>query len=133
MRMKDRNKQTLTLEDRVQRLEIGNLYKSVTHRLLQIYDEQRLKDKVSQQGLDSTSGPAVDSGAQGFLHVRDLAKRLGKSRKWIYANAARLGGSRVGRSWIFSEEALRNALLGQATAEVAGARPLARTKIQKRI
>jgi len=88
---------------------------------------------LAPQGLDSAAELAVDSQAPfPILRVRDLAIRLKKSAKWIYAHAEELGGTRVGRSWIFSEESVSNALLGQERS-LAGDRPVARTKIQKSV
>ena len=86
---------------------------------------------LAPQGLDSAAQLAVDSRAHfPILRVRDLVMRFKKSSKWIYAHAEELGGTRVGRSWIFSEESVSNALLGQERS-LAGNRPVARAKIQK--
>lgn len=121
----------VSLEDRITRLEMGNLYRCLTRRLIQIYDEQRLQEKIRHQGLDSALSSAVESqGHPKPLRVRDLAKRLQKSAKWIYAHAGELGGTRVGRSWIFIEEAFQNAILGQERS-LAGTGEVGRAKVQK--
>ena len=49
----------------------------------------------------------------------EIATQLKKSLSWVYANAPALGASRIGGSWIFSEEGLQDAL--QAGQEVARA------------
>jgi hypothetical protein len=40
-----------------------------------------------------------------------------KSVRWVYGNAAALGGVKVGGSWIFTEEGLVNALQGAGRLE----------------
>ena len=94
MSLKEQKREILTLKDRVTRLEIIHLYRSVTHRLLQIYDEQRAQERIMHKGLDPALDLAVDSQAPRIFHAKDLAKRLKKSVKWIYAHAVELGGAR---------------------------------------
>ena len=123
--MKNNSTPKLTLEDRVQRLEITDLYRSVTRRLLEVYEEQRREEKLAQEG-DDARPPKV-------LHVKDLARVLKKSPKWIYGNADRLGGARVGRSWVFTQEGLESALLGQGQTTVAGDSPIQRAEKEKSV
>ena len=40
----------------------------------------------------------------------EIADMLGKSKTWVYRNALELGASRIGGSWIFTQEGLENAL-----------------------
>jgi hypothetical protein len=44
------------------------------------------------------------------ITAKDVGQRLRKSFKWVYQNAAALGALRIGRSVIFTEEALADAL-----------------------
>jgi hypothetical protein len=52
--------------------------------------------------------------------IKEVAKRLDKSLGWVYLNAMALGGTKIGGSWIFTEEGLENALLRQEQKEVEG-------------
>ena len=44
------------------------------------------------------------------LKPKDIADMLGKSVTWVYRNARELGASRIGGSWIFTQEGLEYAL-----------------------
>ena len=44
------------------------------------------------------------------ISALDISTRLHKSLKWVYTHAGDLGASRIGRSVIFTEEGLENAL-----------------------
>ena len=95
-------------------------------------DEQCLQERIIQKGLEPGLDSAVHCHARlKVLHVRDLAARLKRSPKWVYAHGVELGGTRVGRSWIFTEEGLEIALLGQRQEPMARDRQMERTKIQK--
>jgi hypothetical protein len=107
------------------------LLQPVVARLLQIDDERRLRERIDGQGLDLGLASALGSQAPRIFYAKDLVKPLKKSLKWIYHHAEELGGTRIGRTWIFSEEAIRNALLGQGQTVVAGDRSMARTKVQE--
>ena len=71
----DHAKAKPTLEDRVQRLEIGSLYRSVTHRLIQIYDEQREHATASrpQDSVHPLVAEQVVPGAEPAFWVHEAA------------------------------------------------------------
>ncbi len=50
------------------------------------------------------------SSPEDFISAIDLARMLGKSPSWCYANAAELGASRIGGSIIFRRSTLKEAL-----------------------
>jgi hypothetical protein len=127
--LKNKNTPKLTLEDRVQRLEIASLYRSVTRRLLEVYEEQRREEKLAQEGIE----PADGSNTPRVLHVKDLASIVQKSAKWLYQHAPQLGGKKFGGAWVFTKEGLESALLGQGSATVAGDSPIQKTKMEKSV
>jgi hypothetical protein len=45
-----------------------------------------------------------------FLKAQDIAKKLDKSIKWVYAHAYELGGCKIGGSYIFTKEGFENAI-----------------------
>ncbi len=45
------------------------------------------------------------------LKAEQVAEILQASVRWVYAHAAELGASHIGRKWIFTEEGLHEALL----------------------
>jgi len=45
-----------------------------------------------------------------ILSPKEIAKKLKKSLRWVYSNAANLGAARIGGSWIFTEEGLIDGL-----------------------
>ena len=47
----------------------------------------------------------------------EIAKHLNKSLQWVYHNAGALGAVRIGKSWIFTEEGLKNAIQGKREME----------------
>jgi hypothetical protein len=49
-----------------------------------------------------------------ILPAKQVAKLMGKNLRWVYANAPRLGGLKIGGSWIFTRGNLDNALTMQA-------------------
>ena len=72
----------LTLEDRIQRLEISNMYRAVTHRLIHIYDEQR-----AERAKDAVPGASpAEQGVQDGISfgVREAARALGCSTKTVH-------------------------------------------------
>ena len=59
--------------------------------------------------------------AAGLLEVltsEEVASVLRRSRSWVLANAAALGASRIGGSWIFTKEGLNRALLRSRSMEI---------------
>ncbi len=66
-----------TLEDRVLRLEISNLYRTVTRRLLEIYDEQR-QHATDVRGHGDPVQPSVGEkavhGPDGLVEDKDAAR-----------------------------------------------------------
>lgn len=44
------------------------------------------------------------------LTPKEIADLLGKSTSWVYDNASKLGGVKIGGSWIFTEEGLKAVL-----------------------
>jgi hypothetical protein len=59
-------------------------------------EKSRINDQQAQDG-PITLDPKV------------LAARLGKSLRWVYDYATELGAVKVGRTWLFTEEGLRDA------------------------
>lgn len=49
-----------------------------------------------------------------ILIPKEIAGILHKSERWVYANAADLGASRIAGSWIFTERGLKDALQREA-------------------
>ncbi len=75
----DTRERKLTLEERVQRLEITSLYRSVTRRLIEIYDEQR---QHATDGIDHgdsaqpSLGEKAVHGQDGAVGVKEAARSL---------------------------------------------------------
>ncbi|MFC1885237.1 hypothetical protein ACFL2O_10755, partial [Thermodesulfobacteriota bacterium] len=55
--------------------------------------------------------------ADKVISSQVVAKRLQKSRQWVYNNAASLGAVKIGGSWIFTERGLKDALQGRKEVE----------------
>jgi excisionase family DNA binding protein len=98
MEVKDHDTGTLTLEDRVRRLEIGNLYKSVTHRLLQVYDEQRTMSETRGERFNQALAAEPAVGTEVSFGVKEAARQLGCSTKTVHklCNEKRLAFHWVG-------------------------------------
>lgn len=47
----------------------------------------------------------------GFLTVEELAERLRVKVSWVYSNAKRLGGFRLGKYWRFTWERVQERLI----------------------
>lgn len=47
-----------------------------------------------------------------ILTADEVAQIIRRSKSWVYAHAAELGASRIGSSWIFTQEGLTDALQG---------------------
>jgi hypothetical protein len=47
--------------------------------------------------------------AESILRPKEVANRLGRSVRWVYANADALNGIKVGGQWFFSKEGLEDA------------------------
>jgi hypothetical protein len=47
------------------------------------------------------------------LDAKEVAKKCGKSTRWVYQNAEELGGKKIAGSWMFTEEVLDYAIVGQ--------------------
>jgi hypothetical protein len=45
-----------------------------------------------------------------ILPAKQVAHLVGKNLNWVYANARRLGGLKIGGSWIFTQANLEHAL-----------------------
>lgn len=45
-----------------------------------------------------------------ILPAKEVARIMSKNLRWVYANAPRLGGLKIGGSWIFTRANLENAL-----------------------
>lgn len=45
-----------------------------------------------------------------ILTVHDVSETLKKSEKWVYSHAVDLGGSRIGRSWFFTQMGVQHAI-----------------------
>ena len=44
------------------------------------------------------------------MKAKEIARRLGKSISWVYANGHHLGGAKIGGAWIFEEEEVQRAI-----------------------
>ena len=49
-----------------------------------------------------------------ILDAKQVAQIVGKNLRWVYANAPRLGGLKIGGSWLFTRANLNHALSLQA-------------------
>jgi hypothetical protein len=47
-----------------------------------------------------------------ILQPTEIAKRLAKSKRWLYDHALELGAVRIGSSWFFTEGGLEDAFQG---------------------
>ena len=45
-----------------------------------------------------------------FLTIEELSSRMGKSTAWVYKYAARLGGVKIGGTWVFTAASVSRAL-----------------------
>ena len=45
-----------------------------------------------------------------FLTIEELSSRMGKSTAWVYKYAARLGGVKIGGTWVFTTASVSRAL-----------------------
>ena len=45
-----------------------------------------------------------------FLTIEELSRRMGKSTAWVYKYAARLGGVKIGGTWVFTAASVSRAL-----------------------
>jgi hypothetical protein len=64
-----------------------------------------------------------------ILTAKEISICLKKSLKFVYSNAAKLGGIKIGGSWIFTQEGFENAL--QRGKQLAGQSDIQRSKIHK--
>lgn len=48
-----------------------------------------------------------------ILTPQNIAEKLEKSTRWVYQNALQLGGVKIGGSWFFTGEGLKNAVQGR--------------------
>lgn len=53
-----------------------------------------------------------------FLTIEELSSRMGKSTAWVYKYAARLGGVKIGGTWVFTTTSVSRAL--ESTGSVSG-------------
>src|SRR5208283_484703 len=88
-----KSREKRSLEERVLNLEISNLYRSLTSRLIEIYDEQQRKPEQR-----STSDESFD--------VNEAARRLGVSTGLVrkQVRERRLRHHRIGRLIRFSQQ-----------------------------
>ena len=97
-----------SLEERLLNLEISNLYRSLTSRLIEIYDEQQRKPEQR-----STSDESFDVNEA----ARRLGVRTGLVRKLV--REQRLRHHRIGRLLRFSQQDIDDFILSQKT-EIRG-------------
>jgi hypothetical protein len=64
-----------------------------------------------------------------ILQPQAIADRLNKSKRWVYDNASALGGVKIGGSWIFTQEGLDHAIMGQAERNLESAGKVQRAEI----
>ncbi len=88
--------------------------------------------------LDAVDGQTTEPDPQpdtGLLSPAELARRLGRSRDWIYANAELLGAIRVGngeRPRLYFDFALARERLAARSAKANGRREPSETKPRRR-
>jgi len=78
--------------------------------------------------IQSTGSPPTKAFTQ-IVKASEIAKRLNKSLRWVYAHGAELGGARIGKTWIFTEEGLADAYKRQNAEAMERANQLAGKKI----
>lgn len=94
-----------SLEERLQRLEITNLYRSVTHRLVEIYDDQRAA--AAQRTETSDRSSATEQIAQMpevSFGVNEAARRLDCSAKTVHKLCQ---GKRLSFQWVGNKRRFR--------------------------
>lgn len=69
---------------------------------------QKDDDGIEKTGLPTEELPEAKLSI--ILPSSGVAELLHKSLRWVYLHAAELGAARIGGSWIFTEEGLRDAL-----------------------
>jgi hypothetical protein len=62
-----------------------------------------------------------------FISPKEVSGEIKKSVRWVYSHADQLGGVKIGGSWIFSKEGLKNAI--QTKQKVAGSGNISGQKV----
>ena len=106
-----KSREKKSLEERVLSLEISNLYRSLTSRVIEIYEEQQRKPERR-----STSDESFDVNEA----ARRLGVRTGLVRKLV--REQRLRHHRIGRLLRFSQQDIDDFISSQKT-EIRGTTP----------
>ena len=75
--------------------------------------QQQNQSPQCRQAIDSPLGKphcALKLVPIKLLQPKEIASRLQKSLGWVYAHAGELGASKIGGSYIFTEEGLEDAI-----------------------
>jgi excisionase family DNA binding protein len=106
-----RSREERSIEERVLNLEISNLYRSLTSRVIEIYEEQKRKPEQR-----STSDESFD--------IHEAARRLGVSNGLVrkQVRERRLRHHRIGRLLRFSQQDIDDFISAQKT-EIRGTTP----------
>ena len=67
-----------------------------------------------------------------IMKVDEIAKRLGKSKRWVYAHGYELGGVKIGGTWIFTLEGFRDAIQGKRQRWLARSGAVAGKDVSRR-
>lgn len=67
------------------------------------------------------------------LKVKDVAELFDMRPEWVYANAEKLGGAKIGGTWFFHEHGIVNAIFKQGEEDRKQSRPQETKTLWQRI